>query len=195
MRLQAALRRAEEDAEVRCVAADGGRASTSVRAVTSAIRRPGRGSVLGDDGQGGRHRGRLCTAAQKVDSRRHGISAGCSTRSRNPRSQSSTARPRAQGLAIALACDLRFCLDTAKLTTAFVKIGLSGDSGGAYFLPQLVGTAKAKELYFTGDVVTGREALGTGAGHEGGQRRDLRRKSHAGTPSISQAFPPWRSGS
>ncbi|MXW49185.1 MAG: enoyl-CoA hydratase, partial [Gammaproteobacteria bacterium] len=44
------------------------------------------------------------------------------------------------GLALALACDLRFCLDTAKLTTAFAKVGLSGDSGGTYFLPQLVGT-------------------------------------------------------
>lgn len=62
------------------------------------------------------------------------------------------------GLSLALACDLRFCLDTAKLTTAFAKIGLSGDSGGSYFLPQLVGSAKARELYFMADVVTGREA-------------------------------------
>ena len=52
------------------------------------------------------------------------------------------------GLALALACDLRFCLDTAKITTAFAKVGLSGDSGGTFFLPKLVGTAKARELYF-----------------------------------------------
>lgn len=62
------------------------------------------------------------------------------------------------GLALALACDLRFCLDTAKLTTAFLKVGLSGDSGITYFLPQLVGTAKARELFFISDIVTGREA-------------------------------------
>ena len=66
------------------------------------------------------------------------------------------------GLALALACDLRFCLDTAKLTTAFVKIGLSGDTGGSYFLPRLVGAAKARELYFMADVISGREAYEIG---------------------------------
>ena len=66
------------------------------------------------------------------------------------------------GLALALACDLRFCLDTAKLTTAFAKVGLSGDSGGTFFLPQLVGTAKARELYFLSDVISGREAYEIG---------------------------------
>ena len=66
------------------------------------------------------------------------------------------------GLALALACDLRFCLDTAKLTTAFMKVGLSGDTGGTYFLPQLVGTAKARELYFMSEVISGREAYEMG---------------------------------
>ncbi len=66
------------------------------------------------------------------------------------------------GLALALACDLRFCLDTAKLTTAFAKVGLSGDSGGTYFLSQLVGAAKARELYFMADVISGREAYEIG---------------------------------
>lgn len=66
------------------------------------------------------------------------------------------------GLPLALACDLRFCLDTAKLTTAFSKIGLSGDSGISYFLTQLVGSAKAKELLFTSDVITGKEAYELG---------------------------------
>ena len=66
------------------------------------------------------------------------------------------------GLSLALACDLRFCLDTAKITTAFSKIGASGDYGGSYFLPQLVGAAKARELYFTADVISGREAYELG---------------------------------
>lgn len=66
------------------------------------------------------------------------------------------------GLSLALACDLRFALDTAKITTAFSKIGASGDYGGSYFLPYLVGAAKAKELYFSADVISGQEAYQMG---------------------------------
>lgn len=62
------------------------------------------------------------------------------------------------GLAVALACDFRFCLDTAKLTTAYAKIGLSGDCGISYFLPRLVGPARARELYVTADAITGAHA-------------------------------------
>ncbi len=66
------------------------------------------------------------------------------------------------GLSLALACDLRISVDTAKFTTAFSKIGLAGDYGGSYFLPHLVGAAKARELYFTADVVSAQEALRIG---------------------------------
>ncbi|MBS1176347.1 MAG: paaG [Proteobacteria bacterium] len=62
------------------------------------------------------------------------------------------------GLSVALACDLRIAADDAKLTTAFSKIGLSGDFGGSYFLNHLVGAARAREMYFTGQVITGAEA-------------------------------------
>jgi 2-(1,2-epoxy-1,2-dihydrophenyl)acetyl-CoA isomerase len=62
------------------------------------------------------------------------------------------------GLSLALACDLRIAADEAKLTTAFSKIGLSGDFGGSYFLNHLVGAAKAREMYFTGEVITGADA-------------------------------------
>jgi 2-(1,2-epoxy-1,2-dihydrophenyl)acetyl-CoA isomerase len=61
------------------------------------------------------------------------------------------------GLSVALACDLRIAADDAKLTTAFSKIGLSGDFGGSYFLNYLVGAAKAREMYFTGQVISGAE--------------------------------------
>jgi 2-(1,2-epoxy-1,2-dihydrophenyl)acetyl-CoA isomerase len=60
---------------------------------------------------------------------------------------------------MALACDLRVALDSAKLTTAFAKVGLSGDYGVSYFLPYLVGQAKARELLFTAPVITGQQAL------------------------------------
>ncbi len=53
---------------------------------------------------------------------------------------------------------MRIAADDAKLTTAFSKVGLSGDFGGSYFLNHLVGAAKAREMYFTGCVVRGDEA-------------------------------------
>ena len=66
------------------------------------------------------------------------------------------------GLSMALACDMRIASDDAKLTTAFSKVGLSGDFGGSYFLNHLVGAAKARELYFTGSVLRADEALKIG---------------------------------
>lgn len=66
------------------------------------------------------------------------------------------------GLSLALACDLRITADDAKFTTAFSKIGLSGDFGGSWFLSQLVGASRARELYFTGRVVMADEALRIG---------------------------------
>ena len=62
------------------------------------------------------------------------------------------------GLSIALACDFRLAAKGAKITTAFAKVGLSGDFGGTYFLTQLVGSAKAKELYLLSDVILAEEA-------------------------------------
>jgi 2-(1,2-epoxy-1,2-dihydrophenyl)acetyl-CoA isomerase len=66
------------------------------------------------------------------------------------------------GLSLALACDMRIAADDAKFTTAFSKIGLSGDFGGSYFLNHLVGAARARELYFSGRVVLADEALQMG---------------------------------
>ncbi len=54
------------------------------------------------------------------------------------------------GFALALACDLRVMAASAFVTTAYVKLGLSGDYGMSWFLTRLVGTAKAKEIQFTG---------------------------------------------
>lgn len=54
------------------------------------------------------------------------------------------------GFALALACDLRVMAAGAFVTTAYVKLGLSGDYGMSWFLTQLVGTARAKEIQFTG---------------------------------------------
>jgi len=66
------------------------------------------------------------------------------------------------GLSLALACDLRIMAKTAIMTTAFARVGLSGDYGGTYFLTQLVGAAKARELYFLSDRISAAEALRLG---------------------------------
>jgi 2-(1,2-epoxy-1,2-dihydrophenyl)acetyl-CoA isomerase len=66
------------------------------------------------------------------------------------------------GLSIALSCDLRVAARSAVLTTAFAKVGFSGDFGGSWFLTQLIGQAKAKELYLTSDKVSAEEAARLG---------------------------------
>ena len=63
------------------------------------------------------------------------------------------------GLSLALACDLRVAADNARFATAFARVGYSGDFGGSWFLTQLVGTAKARELYYTADIVDAAQAL------------------------------------
>ncbi|WP_295524183.1 enoyl-CoA hydratase-related protein [uncultured Pseudacidovorax sp.] len=66
------------------------------------------------------------------------------------------------GLALALACDLRLMASNAIMTTAFARVGFSGDYGGSYFMTQLVGAAKARELYLLSDRVSAEEALRLG---------------------------------
>src|SRR5436853_6288410 len=66
------------------------------------------------------------------------------------------------GLSIALACDLRVASASAKITTAFAKVGLSGDYGGTYFLTHLLGSAKARELYLMSPVLSAQEAFALG---------------------------------
>jgi len=61
------------------------------------------------------------------------------------------------GFSLALACDLRIAAESAFATTAYAKLGLSGDYGGAWFLTQLVGPAKAREILFLGDRIDARE--------------------------------------
>jgi len=66
------------------------------------------------------------------------------------------------GLSLAMACDMRVAGDSARFATAFARVGYSGDFGGSWFLTQLVGTAKARELYFTADILDASKALALG---------------------------------
>ncbi len=61
-------------------------------------------------------------------------------------------------LNLALACDLRIAADNARLAQGFARIGLVPDGGGAYFLPRLVGLAKALEMALLADEISGSEA-------------------------------------
>jgi 2-(1,2-epoxy-1,2-dihydrophenyl)acetyl-CoA isomerase len=66
------------------------------------------------------------------------------------------------GMNLALACDIRLASTAAKFAQAFVKRGLHPDWGGTYFLPRVVGVAKAAELIWTGEIIDADEALRLG---------------------------------
>ena len=66
------------------------------------------------------------------------------------------------GLDFALMCDMRFMARSARVSEGYVRVGLVPGDGGAYFLPRLVGPAKALELLLTGDFVDAEEALRIG---------------------------------
>jgi len=66
------------------------------------------------------------------------------------------------GMNLALACDLRVAVEEAVFGQNFAKVGLFPDYGGMFFLPQLVGPAKAAELMYTGDMIDANTALRLG---------------------------------
>jgi len=66
------------------------------------------------------------------------------------------------GLSLALACDLRIAAPSARFVTAFANVGFSGDFGGSYFLSKLIGTGKARELYYTAASIDAADALALG---------------------------------
>lgn len=66
------------------------------------------------------------------------------------------------GMNIALAADIRIAAEEATFGQNFSKVGLFPDYGGTYFLPQLVGPAKAAELFYTGDMIDAKTALALG---------------------------------
>lgn len=66
------------------------------------------------------------------------------------------------GFSWACACDLRFAADSAIFRTAFASAGLSGDYGGTWTLPRIVGPAKARELYLLNKKIRAEEAKSIG---------------------------------
>lgn len=66
------------------------------------------------------------------------------------------------GLDMALMCDIRICADTAQLSGGYVKAGLVPGDGGCFYMPRLVGVAKALELLWTADFISAEEGLRIG---------------------------------
>lgn len=117
------------------------------------------------DGTGG---GSTATAGADLDSRIHAqrlsqrATAGKLYKMPKPTIAAIPGAAAGAGLSLALACDLRIASENAVMTTAFAKVGFSGDYGGTYFLSHLVGSAKARELYYLSDRIDMKEALRLG---------------------------------
>ena len=66
------------------------------------------------------------------------------------------------GMDMALGCDMRIAAESSKLAAAFTKRGIVPESGGTWFLPRMIGWAKASELIFTGRTLSAKECLDWG---------------------------------
>jgi 2-(1,2-epoxy-1,2-dihydrophenyl)acetyl-CoA isomerase len=146
------LAAAELDPKVKCVVLTGA----------------GRGFCAGGDVKGMASRGDGTVGDNTIDAAIHRqrvnqrATAGKLFKMPKPTIASLPGAAAGAGLSLALACDLRIMASEAILTTAFAKVGFSGDYGGTYFLTQLVGSAKARELYYLSGRVTAEEALRLG---------------------------------
>ncbi|HVE03856.1 MAG TPA: enoyl-CoA hydratase-related protein [Rhizomicrobium sp.] len=153
--MAAALAAFETDSEVACIVLTGAGGAFCAG-----------GDVKGmAEGTGG---GSTAAAGTDLDSRIHAqrvsqrATAGRLFKMPKPTIASLPGAAAGAGLSLALACDLRIASEKAVMTTAFAKVGFSGDYGGTYFLSQLVGTAKARELYFLSERIDMSTALRLG---------------------------------
>lgn len=150
--LAAQLAAAELDPAVRCIVLTG----------------TGKGFCAGGDVKGMAASGDGTAGALTIDQRIHRLrvnqraTAGRLFKMPKPTIAALPGPAAGAGLSLALACDLRVMASTAIMTTAFARVGFSGDYGGTYFMTQLVGAAKARELYLLSPRVSADEALRLG---------------------------------
>ena len=150
--MQDMLAQFETDTEVRCVVLTGA----------------GKGFCAGGDVKGMAASGDGTVGTNTIDSAIHRqrvhqrATSGKLFKMPKPTLASLPGAAAGAGLSYALACDLRIMASNALLTTAFARVGFSGDYGGSYFMTQLIGSAKARELYYLSDRVNAEEALDLG---------------------------------
>jgi 2-(1,2-epoxy-1,2-dihydrophenyl)acetyl-CoA isomerase len=150
-----ALERVEKDREIRCVVVTGAGGAFCAGGDV-------KGFAANADRANGASEGPTIDErihAQRLDQR---ATSGALWRMPKPTIAAIGGPAAGAGLAIALACDLRVMVDSAILTTAFARVGFSGDYGGSWFLTQLVGPSKAKELYYLSSRIGAQEALSLG---------------------------------
>ncbi len=93
------------------------------------------------------------------------------------------------GMDTALGCDIRILAESAKFAAAFVRRGVVPESGGSWFLPRMIGWAKASELIFTGRTLSAREALEWGLANEVVPDADLMGRARALAREIANNAP------
>lgn len=143
---------AELASEVRCVVLTGAGKAFCAGGDVKGMAASGDGTVGANTIDGAIHR-------QRVNQR---ATAGKLFRMPKPTIAALPGATAGGGLSLALACDLRVMSTRAIMTTAFARVGFSGDYGGSYFLTQLVGAAKARELYLLCERIDAAEALRLG---------------------------------
>jgi 2-(1,2-epoxy-1,2-dihydrophenyl)acetyl-CoA isomerase len=83
------------------------------------------------------------------------------------------------GASLTLACDFRIWADDARMALLFVRIGLVPDAGASYFLPRIVGVARAAEMMMLGEDVHADKALDWGLAHKVVPAADLAAETRA----------------
>ncbi len=140
--IKQAIKAASIDAQVRCIVITGeGRAFCSGQDLSEVNENMDIGQVLRD------HYGpmmkQITQCEKPIIAAVNGVAAGA-------------------GFSLALACDFRLASEKASFVNAFIHVGLIPDAGNLYFLPKLVGQAKAAELAILGEKVSAKQAYQLG---------------------------------
>lgn len=93
------------------------------------------------------------------------------------------------GLCLALACDLRYAARGARMGVPFTRLGIHPGMAGTYLLPDVVGSAAARDLFLTGRLVDADEALGLGLVSRVWEPAQLRDGVLAAAADIAAAAP------
>jgi enoyl-CoA hydratase/carnithine racemase len=89
------------------------------------------------------------------------------------------------GMGMSLMCDMRIAADTARFSTGYVRVGLVPGDGDTYFLPRLIGTAKALELLWTADFIEAPQALELGIVNRVVPAAELREATYAFAAQVA----------